>query len=110
MDTRTAPQWIREAEKRYGRARRVWHCLTAIAVLGWLGWAFIGVYPHASWGRALVLVCVVVFVVWRPDKPATRYPGEAIARYEYESAATEGDPDAADRRASGVLFGAAGGG
>jgi hypothetical protein len=88
VEPRTAPQWIREAERRYQWAHRMWVCVTAAALLGWTGRAFIEVSPHTSWGRALAVVCVVVFVVWRPDERATRSGAAAnavnaaIARYE----------------------------
>jgi hypothetical protein len=99
---RTAPAWIR---------RKLRQC--RLSVLGWFGPALLvfglqmaGAFQawHSVQPLWILGVCVVLFTaaVFRTRKlrPAVGLLGEAIDRYEYESAATESDLEEAGRRAS----------
>lgn len=101
---RTAPPWIR-------RKRR----LCWMAALGWLSpaiLAFAAIPFEQQWMRSWHIVPVVaVFIlllaagVFKGAKPleAGLILSQAVERYEYESAAAEGDLFQADRRASEAL-------
>jgi|SRR5271157_2090373 len=105
METRTAPQWIREAERRYERRRWMWMCATAAVFVVMAGLAFGGALLHAAWLRGLAPWRLVPLLVWRPDDRARRREAAAnavncaIARYEVSADQPESTLAAADRRA-----------
>ena len=111
MEPRPAPQWIREAERRYRRARVAWAWVSvaAMVALGWMGLAFSGALSHASWQRSLALLCVIVLVSWRPDVRARRYGAAArllsaaITEYQASPLLAESTLAEADRRAREAL-------
>jgi len=104
---RTAPDWIREMRRRY-----------LLKILGWISPALLALLlapaaaalhwsPAQFWRMAGVYLLLLIAVLAGRSKllKAQSILGQAIGRYEYESAATEGDLEEADRRASGVLLG-----
>jgi hypothetical protein len=105
VETRTAPQWIRETEKRYGRRHRMWVAATATLLVAMVALALGGAFPHAAWAPRLSPWCVLVLLVWRPHERARRLGAAAnalnaaIARYEASPDRPESALGEADRQA-----------
>ncbi len=105
METRTAPEWIREAERRYERGRRMWVCATWAMAVVFLGLGFGGAALHAVWLSFLAVWCIVPFLAWSPIDRARRcgaaadIVNAAIVRYEVSADRPESTLTAADRRA-----------
>jgi hypothetical protein len=101
---RTAPDWIRRQRRHY-----------RLRILGWVSPALLALllqipaaHWHWRWVRpwqvlsvGLVLLTGAMFKT-RKLRQASHILGEAIERYEYESAATQSDLDEAGRWASEV--------
>jgi hypothetical protein len=104
---RTAPGWIREKRRSY--LLRILRWISPVLLALALAPAAAALHwPWAqSWGMAEVYLLLLAAVLAGRSKllEAHAILGRAIERYEYESAATEGVLDEADRRASGVLLG-----
>jgi len=105
METRTAPQWIRDREKSYERKRKLWMGLTAIMLLVYLGLAFSGFPRYSAWRQFAAPVWLAgVLVLWL-NEPVTRYGAAAnflnaaIVRYEVSADRPESTLVDADRRA-----------
>lgn len=93
METRTAPRWIGDWEKRYRRTRWMWKCAEWLGWLGWAGWwvcLFLGPPSTALWNSVAGL-CLVGWVAldhFKLEERAECYGaaadalGEAIAGYE----------------------------
>jgi hypothetical protein len=114
METRTAPQWIRDREKSYRRARWMWVCATALGWLGWAGWwtYFMLRPPNTALWNVVAGLCLVGWVALdhlKLEEHATRYRAAAdalnspIARYEVSQDLSESMLGGADRRAREAL-------
>jgi hypothetical protein len=108
METRTAPRWIRDLEKRYARMRWVWMCGTVAGWLGWLGWLILFLSePKSVLGWVSYGVCFAACFgkdVVNTEVRAQRYRtassilASAILRYEAGSDCSESAlTDAAQR-------------
>lgn len=107
MEPRTAPQWIRDIEKRYERMRWVWTCATVLGVLGFVG--VIGlVYSRLdALDGVLYVGCLAGWVgldYLKAELRAQRYGSAAnmldgaITRYEVDPDRPESElADAAER-------------
>jgi hypothetical protein len=112
METRTAPQWIRDKEKRYRRAGRMWGgggCLGLLAEGGVL--AFLWISRASPWAYLSLAFYAGLAALGflRPEKRAERYETAslalkaAIARYEAEPDLPESALSEADQRAHEAL-------
>jgi hypothetical protein len=102
---RTAPAWICGKRRSYsvrirrwiGPALLAWALLTTV---GYLEWRWLRPWQDTAAG---VLLFAGAMYGARKLRKARDILGEAIERYEFESAATESDLGEADRQASEVL-------
>jgi FtsH-binding integral membrane protein len=112
METRTAPQWIRDREAGYRRTRRMWTCAM---VLGWLCCLvfLISIFlPRNTLWDVVRYVSCSAYVAWvflRIERRVQRY-GNAAKALNAAIAQYEGGPDLgesilgeADRRARETL-------
>ena len=114
METRTAPQWIRDPERRYKRLGRLWMCVAALVWLGFIGWGpFLSLSsfctPHCTLLNVLAGLCLAGWFVleyFEPGKRAVRYGAAAnaldaaITRYEVAPDRPDSTLSEADQRAS----------
>jgi len=99
METRTAPRWIRDLEKRYERMRWMWMGATTLVWLAFIGWCVsVWITPTGvlEWGLAGVCWVAWPALSWlKPEERAQRYRTAAsilagpIARYEEDSDCSE---------------------
>ena len=92
METQTAPQWIRDTEKRYECARRLWICVAALSWLCLFGWTFVICFtPRGALQDVLYGLCLASYFglqYLKPEVRADRYGiaaralNVAVARYE----------------------------
>ncbi|MGA2275793.1 MAG: hypothetical protein ABSH00_19770 [Bryobacteraceae bacterium] len=114
METRTAPTWIRDKERRYRRTRWMWICASG---LGWLGFfgalslAFLHT-PAGALKYVLYCLCLAAWVgldLLKPASRASRFEtaacglAGAIVRYEVDPELPESVLSEAAQRAQESL-------
>jgi len=111
VETRTAPQWIRERKKSYARAWAEWGGCTLLWILGLAVWSVYMVIHATRGAPAYAVACflwpatAIGMQALRPFKRAKRYENaarsmeDAIARYELSADRPESTLIDADRRA-----------
>jgi hypothetical protein len=102
---RRAPEWVRKQRRGYRLKILVWilPALLALALpaaAALLRWQWVEPWHAAAFFGALILYSVGALAGTRKPMKARDILGKAIDRYEYESAATEGELEEADRLAS----------
>ncbi len=105
---RKAPEWIRGQRRRY-RLRILAWLLPALVVVAppagaaILQWQWVEPWHMAAFLGAFLLYCGAATLGTRKPMKARDILGQAIERYEYESAGTESELAEASRQAAEVL-------